>query len=69
MPRKKNFVDPSKYGVLIPYSDFSKLVEIVENYGEMEARCERMEKMYQALKSQFNECLFRLKELDRQLQD
>lgn len=69
MPRKKNFVDPSKYGVLIPYSDFSKMVEIIENYAEMEERCERMEKMYLALKSQLTEVMFRVRDLDQQLQD
>lgn len=69
MARKKNLVDPRRYGVLIPYSDFTEMVKIIEKHGETEDRCERLEGMYQALKSQYLELLYRIRDIDRHLQD
>lgn len=67
--KKKNFVDPSRYGVMIPYSDFAEMVKIIEKYGETEERCERLESMYQALKSQYLELLLLLRDMDRRYID
>ena len=63
MPR--DFCNPDKYSILIPYRDFVKLVESARKIEEMSRQYRHMEEMYDAMKSMYQEALDRIEELSK----
>ncbi len=64
---KKNFVDSSKYSILIPYSDFEKIMEMARKVDDMEKKYKHMEDMYVAMQEMFREALDKIAEINRYL--
>ncbi|MBQ9839102.1 MAG: hypothetical protein IJO56_06415 [Oscillospiraceae bacterium] len=62
---KKDFVDPSKYSVLIPYADFEKIVSMAKKVDDMQKKYDHMEQMYVAMQEMWREALEKIAEIDR----
>ncbi len=61
----RDFCNPDKYSILIPYKDFVKLVESAKKIDEMSRQIRHMEDMYDAMKTMFQEALDRIEELSK----
>lgn len=60
---KKDFVHPETYSILIPYSDFIKLVEMASKVDEMEKQYKHMEEMYTAILGMWREALEKIADI------
>ena len=72
MSQKKDnekFCSPEKYQVIIPYSDLEKMVHMAEKIEHIEAMYSRMNDQYQAIYGMFSECLEKIREIYRFVQD
>lgn len=66
MPRE-NFCSPEKYSVLIPYSDFVKLVESGKKIDILTQEYKRLLDQVDALRSMYTEALIKIGEIERYL--
>ncbi len=60
---KKDFVHPETYSILIPYSDFIKLVDMASKVDEMEKKYKHMEDMYVAIQEMWREALEKIADI------
>ncbi len=60
---KKDFVHPESYSILIPYSDFIKLVEMASKVDEMEKKYKHMEDMYVSIQEMWREALEKIADI------
>lgn len=65
----KDFVAPEKLQVIIPYSDFEKMVKVVQEMEEMKRQYARMEEQYIAIRGMFSQCLEVVKEIREFVKD
>lgn len=54
---EKDFVASDKLQVIIPYSDFEKMIKVVYDMEEMKRQYARMEEQYIAIRGMFSQCL------------
>lgn len=54
---KENFVDPSNFSVIIPYSDLEKFVNLARDMDVMKAQYARLQEQYTAIQGMFSEVL------------
>lgn len=64
-----DFVAPEKLQVIIPYSDFEKMVKVVYEMEEMKRQYARMEEQYIAIRGMFSQCLDVVKEIREFVKD
>lgn len=57
------FVASAPPWVIIPYSEYEKVVNMANNYEEMQRQLRRMEEMYQAMYGMWSECLDKIGEI------
>ena len=65
----QDFVSPEKIQVIIPYSDLEKMVDMAQKMVEMEKQYQRIEEQYAAIRGMFSECLEKIREIQRFVQD
>lgn len=65
----KDFVAPERLQVIIPYSDFEKMVKVVQEMEEMKRQYARMEEQYIAIRGMFSQCLEVVKEIREFVKD
>lgn len=64
---KENFCCVDNYSVIIPYSEFEKMVNSARKIESMEQAAQRMEMKYIAMQEMFRECLEKIGEINRML--
>lgn len=69
MSKQEKFCSPENYQVIIPYTDLVKIVDMVNKVDKIEAMYERMNDQYQAIYGMFSECLEKIREIYRFVQD
>lgn len=63
MSKSKNFCDPEKISVIVPYKDFVKLLDMANNYAEVERRTKRVEEKMGAMMGIYTEILDVVREI------
>lgn len=66
---KENFVAPDKIQVIIPYSDLEKMVQMSARVEEIERYIKRMDEQYAAIRGMFSECLEKIADIQKFVQD
>lgn len=69
MSQDKDFVAPSRLQVIIPYSDFEKMIKVVEEVEEIKKQFARLDDQYAAIKYMFSECLEIVRDIKKFVQD
>lgn len=64
-----NFVASDKLQVIIPYSDFEKMIKVVYEMEEMKKQLARIEEQYVAIRGMFSECLDKIGDIQRFVKD
>lgn len=64
-----NFVASDKISVIIPYSDFEKVVSMSQELEDMKKQYDRIEEQYAAIRGMFFECLEKIREIDAFVKD
>lgn len=67
MPNKENFCCFENYSILVPYSDFVKMMEMGTKFDEMHKMFVRMCKQYDAMKVMYSEMLEKIDEINHYL--
>lgn len=55
--------------VVIPYSEYEKVVKMAQKLEEMDRVIKRMDEQYSAIRGMFSECLEKIREIQRFVQD
>lgn len=63
MSKEKDFVASPPLQVIIPYSEYEKVVKMAQKMEEMEKICRRMDERYAAITGMFAECLEKIAEI------
>lgn len=69
MKHSEDFVSPDRIQVIIPYSDLEKMVHMVHKMEEMHRQYKRIEEQYVAIRGMFSECLDKIREIQKFVQD
>lgn len=64
-----NFVASDKLQVIIPYSDFEKMIKAVYEMEEMKRQYARLEEQYNAIRGMFSQCLDIVQEIREYVKD
>lgn len=67
--KDKNFVASDKLQVILPYSEYEKVVNMAHEMEEMRKQYARIEEQYAAIRGMFNECLEKIGEIQRFVKD
>lgn len=65
----ENFVAFDKLQVIIPYSDFEKMIKAVYEMEEMKRQYARLEEQYNAIRGMFSQCLDIVQEIREYVKD
>lgn len=63
----EHFVDLEKIGILLPYSDFLKLMDVVSKVDNIQLQLDRQSVQLDALRAQYTEALDKIAEINRYL--
>ena len=66
---EKDFVASDKLQVIIPYSDFEKMIKAVYEMEEMKRQYARLEEQYNAIRGMFSQCLDIVQEIREYVKD
>lgn len=69
MNEEEKFCSPEHYQVIIPYSDLEKMVGMAKKIEDIEKMYRRMSDQYQSIYGMFSECLEKIREIYRFVQD
>lgn len=69
MSQDKDFVAPSKLQVIIPYSDFERMIKVLDEVEEIKKQFSRLDDQYAAIKYMFSECLEVVRDIKKFVQD
>lgn len=64
-----DFVASAPPYVVIPYSEYEKVVKMAQKLEDMERVIKRMDEQYSAIRGMFSECLDKIREIQRFVQD
>lgn len=64
-----DFVASAPPYVVIPYSEYEKVVKMAQKLEDMERVINRMDEQYSAIRGMFSECLDKIREIQRFVQD
>lgn len=64
-----DFVASDKLQVIIPYSDFEKMIKAVYEMEEMKRQYARLEEQYNAIRGMFSQCLDIVQEIREYVKD
>lgn len=67
--KHSSFVASDRLQVIIPYSDYEKVVQMAMKIEEMEKQYQRMEEQYSAIRYMFSECLEAIQEIRKFVSD
>ena len=66
MPKRNEyFCDPGDFSILIPYKDFVKMVQVVNNYDAIAKEMDGLRDQLGALRGLYSELLQKVGELER----
>lgn len=63
MAADKNFVASPPPYVIIPYSEYEKVVNMAHEVEEIKAQYERLQEQYAAIRGMFSQCLDKIEEI------
>ena len=66
---ERDFVASDKLQVIIPYSDFEKMIKAVYEMEEMKRQYARLEEQYNAIRGMFSQCLDIVQEIREYVKD
>lgn len=66
---EKDFVASSQLQVIMPYSEYEKVVNMAHELEEMKRQYARMEEQYIAIRGMFSQCLDVVKEIREFVKD
>lgn len=69
MDSKKDFVAHDRIQVIIPYSDLEKIFHSLQRMDDMEKYIKRLDEQYAAIRGMFSECIEKIGEIQRFVQD
>lgn len=61
--KEKDFVASAPPYVVIPYSEYEKVVNMAHEVEEIKAQYERLQEQYTAIRGMFGECLEKIAEI------
>ena len=64
-----DFVAPDRLQVIIPYSDFEKMIKVVQEVEEIKKQYAQLNDQYAAIKFMFSECLDSIREIKNFVKD
>lgn len=69
MAKKKDFVASAPPYVIIPYSEYEKVVNMAHEMDDMKQYIKRLDEQYAAIRGMFSECLDKIKEIQDFVKD
>lgn len=69
MEKKNDFVASERLQVIIPYSDYEKMVHMAYELEELKDQFARIQEQYSAIRGMFSECLEKIKEIQEFVKD
>lgn len=66
---KDDFVALDRLQVIIPYSDYEKMIKVVYEMEEMKRQYARLEEQYNAIRGMFSQCLDVVREIREFVKD
>lgn len=69
MPKESDFVASAPPWVIIPYSEYEKVVNMAHEVEEIKAQYARLQDQYTAIRGMFSECLDVVREIREFVRD
>ena len=69
MDEKNDFVASDRLQVIMPYSDYEKVVHMAQELEEMKRQFSRIQDQYSAIRGMFSECLEKIQEIQKFVKD
>lgn len=69
MMEENNFVASERLQIIIPYSDFEKMVKVVQEVEEIKRQYAQLQDQYSAIKFMFSQCLDAVRDLKEYVKD
>lgn len=69
MDEKNDFVASDRLQVIMPYSDYEKVVHMAQELEEMKRQFSRIQEQYSAIRGMFSECLEKIQEIQKFVKD
>lgn len=63
MGKQDSFVASAPLQVILPYSEYEKVVNIAQKMEAIEAQNRRLQEQYTAIQGMFSECLLEIKKI------
>lgn len=67
--KEKDFVASAPPWVIIPYSEYEKVVNMAQEVAEIKAQYARLQEQYTAIRGMFSECLTAIGEIREYVSD
>lgn len=67
--KEEDFVASPPLQVIIPYSEYEKVVRMAQEVEEMKKLCKRMDERYAAITGMFAECLEEMRKIREYVMD
>lgn len=67
--KDKDFVASDRLQVIMPYSDYEKVVHMAQELEEMKRQFSRIQDQYSAIRGMFSECLEKIQEIQKFVKD